>query len=249
MQKSSRQFAILAGEDIQHLSKSQPFRTEIKRLKQQLKDAKTPSDRYHAVAKVCGHFSILDSGWIEHLAEYWDCKGNVPLPTKPWIERPEMAAWLKQEKIQPSEETKNHKFVESVGSRYYDPDFGGSEMRTIPGSPKIWLKRTVLRDGDGTRYLTITVRLTPDLSAKWLQNFVHDSWRWAELQHTKGKRKPSVRALAFEILKSTGKKERWSINRWAEWLGQRMREQYGDPISPTTAKRYVRNYLSKGDAS
>lgn len=240
--KSSRQFISLADVDLKRLAASPHFQRAIANLRKRLKGTLSPSE--DAIGEVCGRFSILDRMWIEDLAREWNLKPPLPIPQKPWGERPEMAAWLATETpatVNP--DSKNHKFVESRSGRTVEPEFCGTEVRTIPGSPKIWYQKSVLKDDDGERYLTISVRLTPDLSEKWLADFSKEALRWTE-RSTAGTKKPSLRAVAFDALAQTSSRKRWSINHRAEWLCEYF-EKRGEPLAISTSKRYVREWMKR----
>lgn len=241
MLKSSRQSAILANEDLKRLRASSKFRAAIKKLQIALKSKLSPINAAKEVAAVSNRFSILDNDWVGNVARTWDFKAPLPLPTEPWIDRPEMARWLKRDRLKASAETASHKFVESIGSRYHDPEFGGSETRTVPGSPKIWYKRSVIRDEEGVRYLSLNIRLTPDLSVKTLQNFVRDSLRWVE-HPVEGRTKPNFFAASCQALTQIANKKRMSINQRAEWLRQHVLETHKITLSPSTAKNHVRRF-------
>lgn len=173
--------------------------------------------------ELCHRFNLTDLDWVSYVVHTWAGKGPLPSPDNPILEK-----------------GRRHKHRDSCITQgfYQGNRFGngyglhGFVSETADGSPRLWRQKLYQRDELGAEWLTLRIRLTPDLSAEEVATWVKQSLR----KRKQTSKKPSMEPIAMRFLESDPKNKRKTI--WA--LSNILMNNFG--LGRTTAKYFARQF-------
>ena len=213
-QKESRKDTAFVVRDLQELQASKEFQSAVLACNGDVGET----------TNLCYQFNIGDTAWMRHVIQKWDGKSPLPRSDDSVIRR----KWS----------------FSPITLGYWDGNFfaslrgyQGGEDRYVEGSPRLRAQAIYQRDDSGGRWLTLRMRLTPDLSVKEIGEWV----KWATAASKKNK-KPSLKPLAFSILESDPKRlQNASIYKIAQYLRRKFQEK-GIPLSESQSKSFAKEW-------
>jgi hypothetical protein len=209
--------AIAATMDLERLRESNSFESAVKNLRRY-------RDDHEWFSHVFETFKLGDGKWLQRVIKVWNGAAPLPLPE------------AHSQKVDREGTCRLWSNIPNAGIG--EPYLHQSYM--LKGSPRLSWERTVHRDALGEEWLTLRVRITPDLTQKRIAALAKNSL--AAALKAEMYTKPSLRPVAFGILSTMP--QQWTIYRLAQRL-QKQFEQQGLTLSSSAAKAHVRAWRNK----
>ena len=214
MPKSKSQEANIAHQDLTELANSKSFKRAVREAKGDISQG----------IDLCERFNIVNLTWMNHVIRTWNGKRPLPWGDDPSLKNP--SHWSLGL-------YKDNRFATGYG-------FIGAEYSGLDRSPRLQKQKIFQVDELGSLWVTLRVRLRPDISAKEI-----GEWASRSIPKTKSRKtKPQLKSLGFTLL---GQMKATKAVRTTYGKSQYLQGKFKDlgiELKFDTAKRYVMDYAN-----